>query len=83
MFKERERPLNLLKILSDHYPDHVFTKKYDEEKKIEILFIDGKYYAGNYTIMSEDINSYYAMDSEKQIIEMIGVDIERFKKINV
>lgn len=63
--------LNLLNILSQKYPGIVFEKRYSNKHGYKVLLINGRYH-GNYDVMDEDINSYYALDSLKMTIEMVG-----------
>lgn len=60
--------ITIEQFLSNHFKDVIFTTNEDKS----ILFANG-IDIGRGDILEEDINSFYAMDAPKQIIEMIRV----------
>jgi len=72
--KLRRHPMNLANILNYNFPEHTFEARDSNRvtKGHKAVCIDGKFYGGDYTVMEEDINSYYALDVEKEIIKMFS-----------
>ena len=74
--------IELTKILKEYYPDYLFEIK-DSPIVIpghKALYINKKYYAGDYTKMNNDINSFNALDSEEMIIKLVDSIIKGIEK---
>jgi hypothetical protein len=73
--------IDLINILEDRLPGNEFETKWLEEDNHTALIVNG-HYAGNYDIMSDDINSYYEFNSLEDIIKMIEHDIKVWKEFD-